>query len=92
MFTAIRSAAVMLALGTAVPASAEFDAHAFHDSNCMACHGTEVYTRSDRRIRSYPSLEAQVARCDANLGTKLFPEDLQALTDYLNTKYYKFAE
>jgi hypothetical protein len=41
-------------------------------------------------MRSYPMLETQVARCDANLATKLFPDDLKQLTDYLNTEFYKF--
>ncbi|WP_125932132.1 cytochrome c [Thiosocius teredinicola] len=78
-----------LALGAQ---SAEFDAKAYHDNKCMGCHDTGVYTREDRRVTSMAALESQVARCDANLGTKLFPDDLSLLVDHLNTSYYKFAK
>lgn len=75
---------------SAAPAHAEFDAGQYHDASCTRCHDTGIYTRENRRVRSYPKLEAQVARCDANLGTRLFPEDLQSLVDHLNGNYYHF--
>jgi len=89
--THVAVTASLLALACASQA-AEFEAKAYHDGNCTRCHDTGVYTREDRRVRSYPMLEAQVARCDANLATKLFPDDLELLTDHLNTDYYKFAK
>jgi hypothetical protein len=82
--------AVLTVLAISSPAVAEFDASSYHDGKCMACHGTEVYTRENRRITSFPALEGQVARCDANLGTQLFPEDLTLLVEHLNTNFYKF--
>ena len=81
----------ILVVATSLPAAAEFDASSYHDAKCMTCHGTEVYTRDNRRITSMTALEGQVARCDANLGTKLFPEDLALLVDHLNTNFYKFS-
>ena len=39
-----------------------------------------------------PALESQVARCDANLGTQLFPEELALLAEHLNMSFYKFSE
>lgn len=82
-------ALTMCAAATATFA-ADFDAKAYHDTRCMGCHDTSVYTREDRRVTSMAALETQVARCDANLGTKLFPEDLALLVDHLNTNFYKF--
>lgn len=70
--------------------AAAFDASSYHEAQCTRCHDSGVYTRSDRRINSFPALEAQVARCDANLATKLFPEDLSQLVEHLNSNYYKF--
>lgn len=61
-----------------------------HAANCVSCHNQEVYTRKDRRITSLDGLRGQVARCEANLGLKMFPEDIDAVTDYLNTSYYQF--
>jgi hypothetical protein len=84
-------ALLMIVAGTA-PAAEDFHAGQYHEAHCMRCHDTSVYTREERRVRSYPMLEAQVARCDANLATKLFPDDLEQLTDYLNTEFYKFAK
>jgi hypothetical protein len=75
---------------TAGALAAEFEAGPYLEQNCSRCHGTEIYTRKDRRVNSFSALQAQVAFCDANLGTKLFPEDLELLVDHLNTNYYKF--
>lgn len=68
----------------------EFAPDAYHQQNCTRCHDSGVYTRENRRVRSYPQLEAQVARCDAMLETKLFPDDLASLVDHLNDSYYQF--
>ena len=73
----------------------EFDAHpgkALHDANCISCHDAKVYTRADRKILDYTQLTAQVKRCDANLGSRLFDEDLAQITDYLNQAYYKYSK
>jgi hypothetical protein len=88
----ILSAATLLLLASAAAAAAaaEFDAASYHDAQCMKCHGTEVYTRDPRRVNSFGALESQVAMCDANLGTKLFPDDLALLVEHLNTNFYKF--
>lgn len=81
----------VLAMAAGTAPAADFQAAPYHEQHCTRCHGTEVYTREDRRVQSYPMLEAQVARCDANLATGLFPEDLARLVEHLNTQYYGFA-
>ena len=85
------SASLMMLSGSQA-IGGEFAADSYHDSNCTRCHDTGVYTREDRRVRSYPQLQAQVARCDAMLETKLFPDDLAALVDYLDDSYYRFGK
>ena len=70
--------------------AADFDAAAYHDQSCTRCHDSGVYTRDNRRVRNHAMLEAQVARCDAMLETKLFPDDLSLLVEHLNSTYYKF--
>jgi hypothetical protein len=86
--TLIAAGSLLMLAGTLNAAA--FDAASYHEAQCTRCHDSGVYTRSDRRINSYPALEAQVARCDANLATKLFPEDLSQLVEHLNSSYYKF--
>jgi len=60
------------------------------ESNCNNCHGTEVYTRADRKVSSYPQLQTQVRRCELALGLKWFDEDIDNAASYLNQEYYKF--
>jgi len=60
------------------------------DGNCTKCHGTEVYTRKDRKVRSYPQLQTQVRRCELALGLKWFDEDVDNVAAYLNQEFYKF--
>jgi cytochrome c553 len=69
-----------------------FDPAAFHAANCTRCHGTEVYTRPERRVTDLERLRAMVRMCDANVGTQLFDEDMAALTRYLNDTYYQFPQ
>jgi hypothetical protein len=88
---------IALTLGLAalsLPAAGEQDFHAesFHRQKCTGCHDTTVYTRANRRVNSLPRLESQVRLCDANLGIKLFDDDLHALVDYLDKNYYKFGK
>jgi hypothetical protein len=81
------AACATLLLGTA-QAGENFHAEKFHQGNCTGCHDSKVYTRSNRRINSLPRLESQVRMCDANLGKKLFEDDILSLTRYLNDNYY----
>ena len=84
------AAFAFLSLAVTSVGAADFDAASYHDAQCMKCHGTEVYTRDPRRVNSFSELQGQVAMCDANLGTKLFPDDLELLVNHLNTNFYKF--
>ena len=67
-----------------------FDPAAFLAEHCSRCHDERVYTRPDRRVQNPAQLEAQVRRCDANFGTRLFDEDIATLVKYLDTTYYRF--
>jgi len=59
-------------------------------SKCNKCHGTEVFTRKDRKIKDIKGLEAQVRRCDSNLNTNWFDDEILDVTAYLNSAFYKF--
>ena len=89
----IATTPVSATVTSAEPAATESDnsdAESLHSENCTRCHGTDVYTRSDRKVTSLEALGAQVRMCDSQLETQLFPEDMEKLTQYLNTMYYKF--
>jgi CxxC motif-containing protein (DUF1111 family) len=61
-----------------------------NDEHCVKCHGSEVYTRQDRRVNSLSALHQQVRFCEQNLGLTWFDEDIDNTTTYLNQEYYHF--
>jgi hypothetical protein len=64
--------------------------HQLVESNCIRCHGSEVYTRPDHKVTSLPGLEKQVQRCELMLGLTWFDDDIDDAATYLNQEYYKF--
>jgi cytochrome c553 len=60
------------------------------EQNCVRCHGSEVYTRSDRRITTLPGLHKQVRRCEQMLGLTWFDDDIDNVAGHLNQRYYQF--
>ena len=66
------------------------DAKALFEQNCTSCHGSEVYTREDRRINSLDALHGQVRMCEQNLGLTWFDDQVDAVTALLNREYYNF--
>lgn len=81
-----------LALTFSLSAAAEeaTDVQALYQTNCLKCHGDEVYTRADRKVASLDGLERQVRRCETALGLRWFDEDISDVTAYLNDHFYKF--
>ncbi len=60
------------------------------EQNCVRCHGSEVYTRDDRRVTSLPGLNKQVQRCEQMLGLTWFEDDINNVSGHLNQQFYKF--
>ena len=70
-----------------------------HAKDCVACHirrvggdGAGMYTRSGRRVTTPEKLKAQIAVCNAELGTNYFPDEEEHIAAYLNLRYYKFKD
>ena len=61
-----------------------------HEAHCNKCHTDSVYTREKHFIKSMEALSKQVKRCKDNTGAVWFNEDTEAVTHFLNEKYYKF--
>lgn len=64
----------------------------FNESRCLECHGVDLFTSKDRKIQSLSGLEGMVRRCDANLSTNWFDDQILDVVEYLNKAYYKFEE
>ena len=58
--------------------------------DCLSCHGDEVYTRDNRMVRSLDGLRQQIGRCHMATGKNWSPDQVEAVVQYLNSKYYKF--
>jgi hypothetical protein len=66
------------------------DAQALVTDHCTRCHGSEIYTRENRRVTSLPALHTQVRMCEQNLGLTWFDNQIDAVANLLNTQFYKF--
>lgn len=68
---------------------------AMSERDCVACHRQKygspgaIYLRADRRVNTFAQLQAQVARCNAELAKQYFPEEEEQLVDYLNHAFYR---
>ena len=82
---------LLLGIATATTQAADIkNGKKLQQKNCMSCHDDGIYSREDRRVTSSDALRAQVQRCETNLNLQWFPEDVDAVIEYLNTSYYKF--
>jgi len=68
-----------------------------HNQHCQFCHArltdnqpNQLYTRLDRRITNYMSLENQVLTCVNRLGIPWFEEEMTEVITYLNELFYQF--
>jgi cytochrome c553 len=77
-------------LGEAVSSVEESSGKALHEKACTSCHGSEVYTREDRKMQSLDNLKSQVARCNANTRAGWFDDEMHSVTEFLNDSYYHF--
>ena len=64
----------------------------FNESRCLECHGVDLFTSKNRKITNLSGLESMVRRCDANLSTNWFDDQILDVVEYLNKAYYKFEK
>lgn len=86
----ILCAAAGLFCGGAAQAADADHGEGLHAERCAGCHGSEVYTRPNRHMKSLTSLETQVQRCTTNLSIQWLPDEVADVTAYLNRDFYKF--
>ena len=90
-FSAILFATSSIAADKVADKAAPSAAQKMHDSKCMTCHKTEVYSRDDRRVKSLQALTHQVENCmKGPAGANWSAEETTAVIGYLNSKFYKF--
>ena len=77
-----------------VPAAAlpgdSADGQRLHDAHCTGCHGTAVYSRKDRKVRSLDELRRQFESCSHMAKKEFSPTEAQNVIKYLNDRFYRF--
>ena len=62
------------------------DARSLHQQSCQRCHDDSIYTRPDSIIFSFSALKKRVHFCGAGWSE----EQLNAVIDYLNQRFYHY--
>jgi mono/diheme cytochrome c family protein len=61
-----------------------------HDAHCTTCHGTSVYSRPDRKIKSLAALNERLIACTHAAQVELSDAEQKSIVQYLNEQFYKF--
>ena len=77
--------------GSPAQAQAPSRGELLYNTNCIACHSTQMHWRSRRLATDWNSLEEQVRRWQqaASLGWR--DEDIAEVARFLNERYYGFT-
>lgn len=86
----ITTAILCLSLSPFAQAQDVKNGEQLHNERCTRCHGTEVYTRGNRRIQSLDKLAAQVRFCKNQTGVMWFDDEVDDVIHYLNQTFYHF--
>lgn len=78
---------VATSAGTSDAAAAE-PAQDAHDTYCIACHDTNVYTRENRLAGNYDAVRAQVDRWQGNISLNWGDEEIDRMAAWLAKRYY----
>ena len=60
-----------------------------HDS-CLGCHGTELYVAADAKVKTLSDLKKEVEIWNDRMNPKFDEQEVEDITAYLNSTYYKF--
>jgi hypothetical protein len=61
-----------------------------YDARCDTCHDRGVHQRASRTAKDFAALRASVQRWDRELGAAWRAEEIDAVTRYLNERYYRY--
>jgi len=81
---------IILLMLSSQPALANQKVERLLNQQCMSCHGNEIYSSPNRKVKSLVQLEKQLQRCNHVIGNQMDMDTITQLMNYLNKKYYKF--
>jgi mono/diheme cytochrome c family protein len=69
-----------------------------HSAHCTACHGdmtggdgSALYTRGQRLVSSLQQLKARVRYCQSSMDLAWSLQEIAAVVEYLEHRYYRFG-
>jgi len=63
---------------------------ALYEARCDGCHEKSVHQRDSRLAKDFSQVRAAVARWDRETGSLWRPDEVEAVTRYLNDRYYNY--
>jgi hypothetical protein len=63
-----------------------------YSTHCVYCHTSQVHWRDKRVAKDWASLITQVRRWQSNAGLGWTEDEILEVAQYLNHRYYHFAE
>ena len=84
---------VLLAAGSmSALAADDFDrARALYENHCRSCHESWAHTRDGRMVDSIDELRVRVASWSLHTGLGWTDEEINAVTRYLDRRFYRFT-
>jgi len=66
------------------------DARSLHQQICQRCHDDSIYTRPDSIIFSFSALKKRVHFCESMANAGWSEQQINAVIDYLNQRFYHY--
>jgi mono/diheme cytochrome c family protein len=63
-----------------------------YETHCNSCHDNSVHGRNPRKAASIEKIEYFVKRWSTELNLKWSQSDIEAVTGYLNSRYYQYEK
>ena len=87
------TAVLLLDLLLSAPGFAvDFDrGRALYENHCQTCHEDWAHTRGNRKVATLDGLRARVASWSVHSGLHWGTEEINAVTRFLNRRFYQLA-
>lgn len=63
-----------------------------YENHCTSCHASIVHIRENRKAKSLAELRDWVGRWSAELKLNWSNEEVEAVAEYLASRFYKFGD
>jgi mono/diheme cytochrome c family protein len=62
-----------------------------YDARCNSCHAESVHSREKRAATDFDEIRGWVRRWSGNLGLQWTEAEIEDVSAWLNTRYYRFS-